>query len=86
MPRRLLWTACANAEIGEPLPRFHDLRHSYATAMLAAGLTPHAVAKLLGHASAQLVYERYGHALPDELAAAAERLEAFLALAERGGK
>jgi integrase len=78
MPRRLLWAACENAEIADPLPRFHDLRHSYATAMLAAGVTPHAVARLLGHASAQLVYERYGHALPDELAGAAERLEALL--------
>jgi integrase len=47
--------------------------------MLAAGVTPHAVAHLLGHASAQLVYERYGHALPDELAGAARRLEALLA-------
>jgi site-specific recombinase XerD len=51
MPPRLLWAACEHAEIPEPLPRFHDLRHSYATAMLAAGLTPHAVAKLLCHAA-----------------------------------
>jgi integrase len=78
MPRRLLWAACELAEITEPLPRFHDLRHSYATALLAAGVTPHAVARLLGHPSAQLVYERYGHALPDELAGAGERLEALL--------
>jgi integrase len=79
MPRRLLLRACGLAEIAAQLPRFHDLRHSYATAMLAAGVTPHAVAHLLGHASAQLVYERYGHALPDELAGAARRLEALLA-------
>jgi integrase len=35
------------------------------------------VAKLLGHSGAQLVYQRYGHALPDEVARAASRLDAW---------
>jgi integrase len=56
------------------LPRFHDTRHAYATSLLAAGLGSHAVAALLGHADASLVDRRYGHALPDELATAADRL------------
>ncbi len=78
MPRRLLATACKTGGIADPRPRFHDLRHTYATHMLAAGITPHAVARLLGHGSAQLVYERYGHALPDEVAGAAARLDAHV--------
>jgi integrase len=56
------------------LPRFHDTRHAYATSLLAAGLGSHAVAALLGHADASLVDRRYGHALPDELATAANKL------------
>jgi integrase len=56
------------------LPRLHDTRHAYATSLLAAGLGSHAVAALLGHADASLVDRRYGHALPDELATAGERL------------
>lgn len=35
--------------MGEPAPKLHDLRHAYATAPLAAGLTVHALAELLGH-------------------------------------
>jgi integrase len=58
---------------------FHDLRHTAATFMLAAGLKSHAVAELLGHADAGLVDRLYGHALPDELASAGERLEAWRA-------
>jgi integrase len=55
------------------------VRHAYATHALAAGLTAHAVARLLGHASAELVHRRYGHALPDELASAGDRLSAWRA-------
>jgi integrase len=60
-----------------PLPRLHDCRHAFATHALAAGLSAHAVADLLGHADAGLVLRRYGHALPDEVAAAGERLSAW---------
>jgi integrase len=60
-----------------PLPRFHDVRHAFASHALAAGLPAHAVARLLGHSDAGLVWRRYGHALPDELASAGERLSAW---------
>lgn len=65
---------CRELKIAEPLPRFHDTRHAFATHALAAGLTAHAVAQLLGHSDAGLVWRRYGHALPDELARAADTL------------
>lgn len=32
---------CRELEIPEPLPRFHDTRHAYATHVLAAGLSAH---------------------------------------------
>ena len=60
-----------------PAPRFHDARHAFATHALAAGLSAHAIAALLGHSDAGLVLRRYGHALPDELAGAGEALSAF---------
>jgi integrase len=66
---------CAHAL--SPLPRFHDLRHTYATHALASGLREHVVAAILGHADAKLVWNRYGHALPDEVASAGERLAAW---------
>jgi integrase len=75
MPRRLLRQALEQSRVAEPWPRFQDLRHSYATALLAAGVTVHAFAKLLGHSGAQLVLNRYGHALPAEVASAADALE-----------
>jgi integrase len=70
---------CRELELSEPLPRFHDTRHAYATHALAAGLSAHAVARLLGHSDAGLVWRRYGHALPDELARAADAVAAFRA-------
>ena len=65
------------AGTSEPTLRVHDLRHTYATHALRAGLSAHAVAKLLGHADAGLVWRRYGHALPDELALAGVALDAW---------
>jgi integrase len=73
---RTAWGAAVlKAGIAAPLPRLHDARHAYATALLAAGLTMHAVARLLGHRDVALVARRYGDALPDELAGAARALE-----------
>ncbi len=67
------------AALGMPELRAHDLRHTAATHWLAAGLSVHAVAELLGHTTAALVLRLYGHALPSELASAGDRLEAWKA-------
>ncbi|MCC6832768.1 MAG: site-specific integrase [Thermoleophilia bacterium] len=81
-PRRAFQRAVRDAGIHEPFPKLHDLRHAYASALLAAGLTVHAVAQLLGHSSPQLVMARYGHAYRTEVLSAADRLDALMA--ERG--
>jgi integrase len=43
----------------------HDLRHHYASVLLAAGESVMAVAERLGHDDASLVLKTYGHLMPD---------------------
>ena len=43
----------------------HDVRHHYASVLLAAGESVVAVAERLGHENATLVLTTYGHLLPD---------------------
>jgi integrase len=55
----------------------HDLRHTAATWWLAAGVTIHAVADLLGHSDATLVLRLYGHAMPNDLGRAGEAMDSW---------
>jgi integrase len=52
------------AALGLPRIRLHDLRHSYATAALAAGVSPKIVGERLGHASVAFTLSQYTHLLP----------------------
>jgi hypothetical protein len=56
---------------GLPKIRLHDVRHSYATAALAAGVPAKVVSERLGHANIAITMDTYSHVLPglDELAA-----------------
>lgn len=45
--------------------RFHDLRHFYASALIAAGLDVKVVQARLRHASAKTTLDTYGHLWPD---------------------
>ena len=49
---------------GHPKP-FHDLRHTFATDLLLAGVPILKVSRWLGHASIQITCDTYGHLLPD---------------------
>lgn len=49
--------------------RFHDLRHSFASRMVMAGVDLYAVMRLLGHADFEMT-AKYAHLAPDHLAAA----------------
>ena len=57
--------------------RFHDLRHSYASAALKAGIPLATVGKLLGHKRAATT-ERYAHLAADAVAAASDVVGAAL--------
>jgi integrase len=45
--------------------RFHDLRHTHAAHMLAAGRNPLEVSRRLGHGSVSFTLDRYGHLMPE---------------------
>lgn len=49
---------------GMPVIRLHDLRHSYATMALAAGVPAKVVADRLGHGSVMITLDLYSHVMP----------------------
>ena len=63
--------ACLPAQI-----RFHDLRHTCASLLIAQGAHPKAIQAHLGHSSIQVTMDRYGHLFPDALEHLADRLDA----------
>jgi integrase len=56
-----------------PVPRirFHDLRHTHATLLIAAGVPAKVVAERLGHSKASFTIDSYQHVLPGMQADAA---------------
>ena len=86
-PKKTDTTRAASLAVAsqEPTVTIHSLRHTYATHALRAGLTVHAVARLLGHNDASLVLRRYGHVLPDEMALAGATLGAWRESVETDG-
>jgi integrase len=55
--------------------RAHDLRHTAASLLIRQGASVKAVQKTLGHKSAVMTLDRYGHLWPDELEDLADRLD-----------
>jgi integrase len=66
--------AAAAAGLPDAL-RVHDLRHSAASLLIHQGASVKAVQAQLGHKSATVTLDRYGHLWPDELEDLAERLD-----------
>jgi site-specific recombinase XerD len=65
--------AVKRAEL-RPRFRYHDLRHTYCSRLVAAGVPLLEVQKLAGHKSFQTTL-RYAHLSPDHLRRAAEKVE-----------
>ena len=61
-----------------PRIRFHDLRHSHATDLLAHGEHPKVVQERLGHCDPAFTLRVYSHVLPGMQAQTAARLESRL--------
>lgn len=66
----------ANAEL--PGIRFHDLRHTAATLLLAQGVDPRTIMETLGHSQISLTLNTYSHVLPALQANAATKMDAIL--------
>ena len=64
----------AKATIGRPELRVHDLRHTAASVSLASGADPKVVQRVLGHATAAMTMDLYGHMIDRNLWDAAQRL------------
>ena len=62
--RRVMKPAVLKAELHVPAPTFHDLRHSFATELLAGGLDVETLRHRLGHSDQRMV-ARYTHLAAD---------------------
>jgi integrase len=62
--QRAMKRACRFAKLRARTP--HDLRHTYATLLLMAHISPAYVQKQLGHHSITMTVDTYGHWLPGE--------------------
>ena len=58
--------------------RFHDMRHTHASLLLARGVHPKVVSERLGHASIAITLDTYSHVLPTLQDEAARDLDAWL--------
>ena len=65
----------------EPLG-LHEARHTYVSLMHAAGCSLEEIGDFVGHSSTYMV-DRYRHLLDGQRERAAERLDTFLATANR---
>jgi integrase len=61
--------------------RLHDLRHTHATHLLAAGIHPKVAQERLGHSSIAITLDLYSHVMPGMQAQAAERVNDVLTAA-----
>jgi integrase len=62
--------------------RFHDLRHCFASNLLAGGMDVVTVSKALGHANVHITLTTYAHSIPKERQGAGD---AFARLMAAGG-
>lgn len=59
--------------------RFHDLRHTFASLMLAAQFPPYEVSRWMGHANLATTDGIYAHLYPSDYSAHLDRFDAFTA-------
>jgi integrase len=60
-----------------PVIRLHDLRHTHASHLIAAGVNVKVIQERLGHASITVTLDVYGHLFPRSQREAVDKLAAF---------
>jgi len=65
--------------LGLPAIRLHDVRHSYATAAVAAGVAVKTLSQRIGHADVGVTLRVYAHVLPGDDEAAADLVAELIA-------
>jgi integrase len=65
------------AELSEKI-RLYDLRHTCATLLLSAGISPKVIAERLGHSTIVLTLDTYSHVLPSMQEDATNEIEQIL--------
>lgn len=68
-----------------PRIRFHDLRHTHASQLLAAGVHPKIASERLGHSTIGITLDLYSHVMPGMQADAAEQVDASIRRALKAG-
>ena len=69
--------------LGMPRIRFHDLRHTHASLLVAAGIPIKVVSERLGHANPGFTMATYQHVMPGMGAEAADKFSQLLAATSR---
>ena len=78
-PGRVSWAWKAIRErVGLPDVKFHDLRHTHASLLIAAGVHPKVISERLGHSNIQITMDTYGHLMPNAGRDAADQFERLL--------
>lgn len=78
--RKRAWQPAVTAAALSPL-RFHDLRHTCASLAIAAGADIKVLQQMLGHASAALTLDLYGHLFSGQAQSVADCLDKMARLA-----
>jgi integrase len=63
---------------GLPRARFHDLRHTCASLLLAQGVSARMIMEILGHSQISLTMNLYSHIMPSMQEDAAQKMDAAL--------
>jgi integrase len=61
-----------------PRLRFHDLRHSAATLLLAQGVSPKYISQMLGHRQVAFTMQTYAHVIKETQQQLADKMDAIL--------
>jgi integrase len=77
------WFRKLLAKAGLPPMRFHDLRHSAATLLLAMGVHVKVVQELLGHSNVLITLNTYSHVLPSIHEKAMDKLSDLFAYEDK---